>query len=144
MSDDNNDSFDAAPDADKLKTYMALTQGELVKRLREIRDERRRMRELDKMLVADWRAAEAAMIAVLDTQGATKVSTDEGTASLTEDDVPMVKDWDAFLTECRMNDKMYLLQRRVATAAWRELKLNGFETPGIETYKKRTISLRKK
>jgi hypothetical protein len=140
MSDNEDIS---TPNSDLLAHYVTMTPGDLVAKLTEVRDARRAVAARDKELVEEWRAAEAALMAVLDAQGTNKVGTPAGTATLTEDDVPLVKDWDTFLNDCRENDRLYLLQRRVATKAWKELKDNGFEVAGVETYKKRSISLRK-
>lgn len=127
-----------------LTTNSKRTLDELISELARIRAERKRIAKLDELLVEEWRAAESVLISRLDEQKVNRVSTDVATATITEDDVPMVVDWDAFYEYLYTNRAGHMLQRRIATAAWKELKDNGLPTPGIEPYKKREISLRKR
>lgn len=126
------------------KIAAAATLDELIDDLTRIRAERKRIAKLDEDLVEEWRAAEGALIARLDAQKVNRVSTDSATATITEDDVPMVIDWDVVWDYIIANHASHLMQRRIATAAWRELKDAGIPTPGIDVYKKREISLRKR
>ena len=109
-----------------------------------VRDERRRIRERDQELTEKWRALEMELIIRLDEQGMLKASTKEGTASITETIVPQVTDWDAVYDYIRETGDFYLLQKRPAAAAFRELHSSGQTVPGLEPYTKRSISLRKK
>lgn len=127
-----------------LKAAADKTFDELIVDLARIREERKRIGKLDELLVEEWRATESVLITRLDAQKVNCVKTNVATATITEDDVPMVVDWDAFYEYIYQNRASHMLQRRVATAAWRELKDSGFPTPGIEVYKKREISLRKR
>lgn len=133
-----------ARELELLKAATEKTLDELISDLKHIRAERKRLADLDKLLVEEWRAAEGVLIKRLDEQKVNRVSTDVATATITEEDVPMVLDWDAFYDYLIENRATHLLQRRVATAAWRELVSNGFPVPGIDVYKKREISLRKR
>lgn len=127
-----------------LKAAAEKNLDELIVDLARIREERKRIGKLDELLVEEWRATESVLIARLDAQKVNCVKTTAATATITEDDVPMVVDWDAFYEYIYTNRASHMLQRRVATAAWREAKDSGFPTPGIEVYKKREISLRKR
>jgi hypothetical protein len=64
-------------------------------------------------------------------------------ASITTQLVPQAKDWDEIYDWIRENDAMYLLHRRIASAAWKELLDSGEEIPGIEAYEKEGVSLNK-
>ena len=119
------------------------TVGELVKELTQIRDDKRALNARLKELNEEWRCVEALLMLRLDAQGMKRASTDEGTATITTDEVPLIHDWDAALAYMRDNDALHFLQRRIATAAWKEYRAAGFEVPGIEVYNKREISLRK-
>lgn len=79
----------------------------------------------------------------LDEQGMKKASTDDGTASVTEVVLPQVTDWDEVYKHIKETGDFYLLQKRPAAAAFRELHESGQEIPGMEPYTKRSISLRK-
>ena len=118
------------------------SQAQLVQELRDIRDERRKIAKRDSELVDAWNDTQARLMAVLDEQGVKRISTDFATATITETEVPLVEDWDVFLDYMRDNDMMHLLQRRPATAAWRELNDTGQCPPGTKPYTKREISLR--
>jgi hypothetical protein len=133
-----------ARELELLKAATGKTLEELIIDLKRIRDERKRLAQLDTLLVAEWRAAENILIGRLDDQKVNRVSTAVATATITEEDVPMVLDWDEFFEYLYSNRAGHLVQRRIATAAWRELKDNGFATPGVDVYKKREISLRKR
>lgn len=119
--------------------------GDIVRRMREVRDERRRISERDKELVTEWRDLESKLLLRLDDQDMEKATvTGVGTASITTKTLPQVVDWDAFYAYMQENDALYLLQRRVATSAWNELRNSNVAVPGIEAYEQRSISLRNK
>ncbi len=121
-----------------------LTTADLVKRMVEVRDERRRMSSADKDLVEEWRSLEMELITRLDEQGMEKASTADGTASINEVILPQVVDWDAFYGYMVEEESLHLLQRRPAAAAFRELNDSGVTIPGVEPYTQRSIGLRKK
>ena len=123
-------------------TSPPLTTSAIMTKLREIRDERRRISEREKELIADWKNWEAQLITLLDEQGMLKASSVAGTASITEVIVPQVVDWDAVYEHIRETGDFYLLQKRPAAAAFRELHDSDITVPGMEPYTKRNISLR--
>lgn len=116
----------------------------IIAKLVEVRDERRRLAERDKELVAEGRKWEADLLIRLDEQGMLKATTGAGTASITETVVPQVTDWDALYAHIQETGEFYLMQKRPAAAAYRELQDSGIDVPGVEPFTKRTISLRKK
>ena len=113
-----------------------------IDRLLQIRERRRALAAEDKELVEEWEGLEGQMIAGLDSQGMTRVSSAAGTAVISEQVVPMVEDWDAALAYMRENDMLYLLQRRMATGAYREIVEASGEVPGVKPLTKRSINLR--
>lgn len=121
-----------------------LTTGDLVAKMVKVREERRRISARDKELIEEWRSLEMEMLARLDEQGMEKASTSAGTASISETILPNVVDWDAFYAYMQENDSLYLLQKRPAAAAFRELNDSGVTIPGVDPYTQRTIGLRKK
>jgi len=120
-----------------------LSTGDIIARMVDVRDERRRISSRDKELIEDWRSLEMELLLRLDDQGMKKASTDAGTASITEQILPQVVDWDALYAHIHENEAYFLLQRRPAAAAFRELNASGEVIPGIEPFTQRTISLRK-
>lgn len=126
------------------ETSPPVPTSDIIAQLVEVRDERRRIRERDQELTDKWRALEMELLVRLDEQGMLQAKTDIGTASITETILPQVTDWDAVYAHIKETGDFYLLQKRPAAAAFRELHNSGEVIPGIEAYTKRSISLRKK
>ena len=126
------------------KSSPPVPTSDIIAQLVEVRDERRRIRERDQELTEKWRTLEMELLVRLDEQGMLKASTGDGTASITETVLPQVTDWDAVYEHIKETGDFYLLQKRPAAAAFRELHNSGEVIPGIEAYTKRSISLRKK
>lgn len=124
-------------------TNQKLTTAEIVKLMVEIRDEKRTLKAREKELNERWRSLEMELLIRLDEQGMEKAATKDGTASITETILPQVVDWDAFNAHILENDALFLLQRRPAAAAYRELLESGEVVPGVEPYTQRSIGLRK-
>jgi len=120
-----------------------MATSDIIAKMVENRDERRRIKDRDKELVEQFRSLEMELLIRLDEQGMLKASTDAGTASITETILPQVTDWDAVYEHIRDTGDFYLLQKRPATAAFRELHQADIVVPGMEAYTKRAISLRK-
>ena len=125
------------------ETSPQLPTSAIIAKMVEARDERRRISERDKELIAEMRSLEMELLVRLDEQGMKKASTDDGTASITETVLPNVTDWDAVYEHIKETGDFYLLQKRPAAAAFRELHDSGEVIPGMEAYTKRSISLRK-
>ena len=125
------------------KTSPPVATSDIIQQMVENREERRRIKERDTELVAQFRSLEMELLVRLDEQGVLKASTTAGTASITETILPNVVDWDAVYEHIKETGDFYLLQKRPATAAFRELHQSDIQVPGMEPYTKRTISLRK-
>ena len=64
------------------------------------------------------------------------------TVSINEQDVAHVKDWAEFEEYIYDNRALYLLQRRTSNPSYRdEVKVKG-KVPGVETFTKRTLSVK--
>jgi len=124
-------------------TSPPITTSAIIAKLVEVRDEKRRIKEREKELIDEWRSLEMELLVRLDEQGMKKAATDDGTASVTEVVLPQVVDWDAVYEHIKESGDFYLLQKRPAAAAFRELHESGEVIPGMEPYTKRSISLRK-
>jgi hypothetical protein len=117
---------------------------DIIKELAEVRDERRRIADRDKELIEKWRGLEKELLNRFDDQGMLKATAAAGTATITEEILPNVVDWDAVYEHIQNTGDFYLLQKRPAAAAFRELHASGNSIPGIDAYTKRKIALRKK
>ena len=129
------------------KTSPPLTTSAIMAKLNAVRDEKRGIKEREKELIEEWRSLEMELIVRFGEQGMKKASIDldEGTvtASITEVVLPQVVDWDAVYEHIKKTGDFYLLQKRPAAAAFRELTDSGEVVPGMEPYTKQSISLRK-
>lgn len=121
-----------------------LTPGQIIAEMFEIRNERKRISERDKVLVDIWRTLEAELMRLGDEMGMRRMSSDLGTATITAEVLPLVDDWDDVHRYIVENDACHLLQRRVSSAAFRELQDAGIDVPGLSPYTQRKISLRKR
>ena len=127
----------------EVATQETFSTGVMIGRLVAIREERRHLKRLDSELSKSWRDLEALLINQLDAQGVTKASTDAGTATVIETVVPKVEDWGALYTHLKETDSLYLLQKRVSSAAFREQYHAGLTVPGVVPFVNRQIALRK-
>ena len=115
---------------------------DLMHRIFEIRKLRANLEEQDKVLKEEFAQIELVLLARADEQGATRISTTDGTATITEEEVPTVTDWDAVHLYIKENDAFHLLQRRINTAAWREMLKAATPLPGTAPFTKRSIGFR--
>ena len=123
-------------------TSPPITTAAIIAKLDAIREEKRLLKAREKELIEAWRSAEMELLLRLDEQGVKKASTAIGTASITEVVLPQVVDWDAVYAYIQETGDFYLLQKRPAAAAFRELNESEITIPGMEAYTKRSISLR--
>jgi hypothetical protein len=121
------------------------TIGELVRKLSSIRDRITAAGKKVDALKAERNAIELQLMGTLDHSGVKRISAGSHTATVTESVLPQVKDWDAFYRFILRNKAVHLLERRPLSSAFREtLELrNGRPIPGVESFIKRSISLRK-
>jgi hypothetical protein len=85
---------------------------------------------------------EAEILALLDDQGAVRVSIPNYTVSVTEAVVPTVQNWDQFYEYIVSTNRPWLLQRRPSVQPFRDLLKEGEEVPGVVPFNRRTLSLR--
>ena len=120
-----------------------LTTEKLISNMLAVRHERQAIKARDKELIALWRDLEAEFMAALDAQGQKRAGTAAGTATITENILPVIKDWDALTAHIMETGDTHLLQRRVSSASFREILSAGGSLPGVEPYTQRQIALRR-
>ncbi len=114
----------------------------LTKRLMEIREERRELKTRDKELSEEFDALSGEVLAIMEEMGVEATRSEHASVSISIQQMPQVKDWDAFYRYVGKNNAFYLLQKRVSSKAWAEqLELEG-DIPGTEPFEKRSINLR--
>lgn len=65
-------------------------------------------------------------------------------ATISEESYGSIEDFEAFAEYIKNTDSFFLLQRRLSQAAYNDLKQAGEEIPGIKTFTKTSLSLRKR
>jgi hypothetical protein len=87
---------------------------------------------------------ERELIHSLDDNGTTGSDGHSARARITETEVPQIDDIDQVYDFIKETGHFYLLQRRISSKAFRELKqMEGDSLPGLSSYTKRAISIRK-
>ena len=87
--------------------------------------------------------AKAQVLQMLNAIGLAKASGMTATASITTEDIPFIKDWEAVHEYIKINDRFDLLQKRIGVVAWRDLFKDGILVPGTEPAVDTGISLTK-
>lgn len=108
-----------------------------------LREARRELEAKSKELKDQMDAIEATLLERFDKEEMTLGRGKLASASVTYQTQPNITDWEAFTEYLLKNEAVYLLQRRVAAAAYRELLEAGEEVPGVVPFTQRSISLRK-
>ena len=113
----------------------------------DLHSNREKIRKLEKQ-VSELKEVrddlELRLIEAMDAQGIMQSRGAHATATITESVKPSVEDWDLVNAYIKRNNAFYLYERRIASAAFRELleRRNGKPIPGIVPFTKRSIGLR--
>lgn len=121
----------------------AVTLAELATRRDELREQHREVQTEEKRLKALLDDNEQEIIDQLDAQGVTRSGIGPFSMSISETVVGNVEDWDSVYAFIKDNDAFYLLQRRLANAAYKELLDNGDTIEGVAPFTKRSLNFRK-
>lgn len=119
-----------------------LRMDEISDRLFALRDKLRELDDERKQITEQINSLKVIALARADEQGATRISTATGTLIVTETEVPNVNDWEEVWKYIVDNDAYHLVQKRINSAAYRELLKLGEELPGADTYVKRDVNFR--
>lgn len=116
----------------------------LIQQLAAAKDELKAANQTAKELKKEHDAVEGELIAYLKEAELDKASAGGFTASRGSEVVASVTDWESFYQYVRDHDAFYLLQKRVASAAYRELlQVEGVSPPGTEPMEKDKLSFTK-
>lgn len=118
----------------------------LISNLAKVKAEITELNKQVKKLTERRDLLESELIAAMKETGVDQLRNDVATVSLTETDLPQVEDWDRFYNFILRNKALYLLERRPASKAYREMleMRKGRAIPGVKTFTKTGISLRKR
>lgn len=117
--------------------------GALTEALWEAREKQRKLQKQLDALVEEREDLERRLIAAMDAQGSDQTRSTHATATISESVKPNVEDWDTFWAFIHRNKAYYLLERRPAAVAYRELmERRRKPIPGVTSFIKRSINLR--
>lgn len=105
--------------------------GKKIDALHKLREKKKLADEAASVAETNYKAAEAELMHLLSASNLTKASGKLATFSVNSAIVPTIKDWDKFYAYIHKNKAYYLLERRAATKACREL----FAAKGVELNK---------
>lgn len=116
----------------------------LVQALWNIREKKRELANEEKRLNLAYETAKQELMSLLETQGVSGAITSVARVNITESQVVQVEDWDGFYQYIKENDAFYLLQKRPASTAIKELNtLLGVNPPGTKMITLKDISITK-
>lgn len=116
--------------------------GDMITTLHAIREERKDLAARDKTLSKQYAELEQQVLSALDEQQTTLSRAHGITVSVTEAVHPQIDDYEAFCRYIIDNEALYLLQRRISSAPYRDLLASGTDVPGLSPFTKRSLSLR--
>ena len=122
-----------------------LTLGELIDHMFRTRESKRAFEEEVKAINGEIEKTSQLILDKMNELGVSTIRSQLASASITQQVLPQIDDFDAVL-EWINNDfegRKHIMQRRVASAAWRELESMEGAIPGIKGFTKRGIGLRK-
>lgn len=120
-----------------------MTTGSLIDRMLHIRDEKSEMAKTMKDLTDESTALEATLLKRLQDDDTMQAKSKLATATISTLVLPNISNWEMFEEWIYENQALYMLGRRPAAAAYRELQQQGTEVPGLEPYTKTSISLKR-
>ena len=121
-----------------------LSLGQAVDKLYKLRTERKAIEASAELVKADESKLEAYLIDNMPKSDATGVLGKTAKAELRISKQPTVKDWDKVYKYIQKTKKYELLQKRINSAAVKELWEDEKEVPGVEVLNAIKISLTKK
>lgn len=108
----------------------------------DLREQKRalnaQIEEIDRELADN----EIQILEVADALGMKRFAVGKLSFSVSENIVGNVEDWDKVYEYIKDNDAFYLLQRRLANAAFKEILDTGEDLPGVVPFVKRSINMR--
>ncbi len=126
--------------------YAALNVGDLLEKMADVKLKRDKLSAQDKPLKEEYDALGEEVMRRLDKEGSTGQKSKRASASITEVDVPVMKDIEAFSKWAVRTKNLHLFTAScVSSPAWREIiSLNPKHTPppGTEVFTKRNLNFR--
>lgn len=124
--------------AERLTGTIGFMTDELIK----LRGQKRELEAQVAEIETSYNSMAEALMTRLENEGTSKGTGKLGTASISLSTVPTVTDWDTFGAYVVKTKQTHLFERRVSTAAWRELFEKKGAVPGTEPFNKKRLNLR--
>lgn len=121
---------------------MSATVGKQIDQLYQLREKKRALESQVKEIDEQYRALEGELIDQLVQDGMTKATGKLASVSVGEEIRAQVDDWDTFYAFIKKKNAFYLLERRPANAAYRELLQANTKVPGVVPFTKQKLNLR--
>ena len=117
--------------------------GSLVDKAKKLANERAALSAKDKALKAEFDDLKVQIMNLMKDQDTRVGEGKLARASIVVSEEPQVADWQVFLTYARKTNNLHLVQQRISSPAWREIRaLKGKEIPGINCFIKHDLNLR--
>lgn len=118
--------------------------GETIDFLYEKKKEKSKLNQQIKEIDEATTEKEQELIQLIRDQGVNGLHSDIASASISEETYGSIEDYEAFERHIIDTNSLFLLQRRVAQPAVKDLLAAGEEVPGIKLFTKTKLSLRKR
>lgn len=124
---------------------MAVKLGNLADQLYTLREKKGALQAQIRALEEEETAMETTLLAGMEEQETEVVRGKKATISISKNVIPQVQDWEKIGTYILRHKALHLLQRRLATGAYREAveQNKGKALPGCVEFEKVTLNVRK-
>lgn len=127
----------------KTVAKFAMTTGEMIDRLFEVREEKRALDLLVAAKEGEYKGIADELMAQLEDQKTIAAKGSLASASITSTVTASVQDWDALNKYIKRTGHFHLYQRRLSDPAYRELlELKGGAVPGVVSFVAKKLNLR--
>lgn len=121
---------------------------DLITERQRIKDERSALSAQDSALARQLDDIDQQLLALMDEQGTTStaIQTDGAriSVSISEQTVPTVTNWQAVYDYIERTGRFQLFERRMSSAAFREIIGLEGEVPGVQPFTRRTINMQRR
>jgi hypothetical protein len=121
-----------------------LTLDDVISDMYTLRESYRALDKQSKDIKAEYKELERLVIQRLDEAGVAYAGNELASATVSEEKMPNIDDWDAVCRYIADTNSWYLIKREILAGQFREATLGGEEIPGLLGYTKRKVALRKR
>ena len=118
--------------------------GDLIDRLYDLKAQKRDLNKAIKELDEEAGVIEKCLILKIKEQGVCGLHSNRASATISTSTFGSIEDYEAFEQYIIETNSLFLLQRRLSTTAYADLKAAGESVPGIKDFEKVTLSMRKR